>query len=332
MTIQFPAVTLLEYSYRIGYHECAFFGIRHPNNDQYACREIWSLAQRQEIERALYEAQDMIEQVTRFHLVPKWEVAEEHDFKKLVALNWMYLISMGVIDDTLIAGSVDIDHTTDPAVLDDVVGVTCALDDIHVMFEGTDVEIIPTKKELVAGTLSIEIPRCRLVDPTYWDNPSNGWDYNDVATWGATHVDIRCITNDDTDQMTLYRRTPCTCNNTLGDGCAYITNNRLSFLNLRPNATTCHCGCWIRAKLNYLSGRAAPTSQDEDMIIRLAHSTLPNEPCGCQVTKRMWARDQNIPQVLTRERLNNPFGMSDGAWLAWRYANNIKIMRGSMWV
>lgn len=80
-------------------------------------------------------------------------------------------------------------------------------------------------------------------------------------------------------------------------------------------------------RINYLSGLTALTAQDKSMIIRLAHAKMPNEPCGCDITQHMWSRDRNIPQILTAERLNCEFGLSDGAWMAWKYANKKAAIR-----
>jgi hypothetical protein len=72
------------------------------------------------------------------------------------------------------------------------------------------------------------------------------------------------------------------------------------------------------------------TRQVEDAIVRLAHSKMPDEPCGCDMLQRHWKRDRNIPQVLTRERINCPFGLSDGAWFAYRQAATLKIWKASI--
>jgi hypothetical protein len=328
MTVIFPAVSLAEYAHRIGYRDCAFFGVNHPNNDQYACREIWSLAQRQAIEMSLLQAQDMVERAASFFFVPKWVVDEEHKFNRYQMLNWCYLIDVGVMTDTVISAAIVPGFVNDPEVIT-IPNVTCAIDDIHVMFGGTEQEITPTVKTLAAGVLTLEIPWCRLVDPAYQDNPLYGLEYADIATWGAASVDVRCLTNDDTSYMTLHRREYCNCDDYAGTGCAYIRNHKLSFLSIVPS--TVFCGCWDWGTISYLSGKTTLTQQDKDCIIRLAHSLMPDEPCGCTITQRLWQRDRRVPEILTRERLNCPFGMSDGAWNTWSYVNNIKVVRGGLW-
>jgi hypothetical protein len=56
------AVSLARYAAIVGYRETAFWGINHPDNALYACREVWSEAERQMVREALDQAQDMLEQ------------------------------------------------------------------------------------------------------------------------------------------------------------------------------------------------------------------------------------------------------------------------------
>jgi len=79
-------------------------------------------------------------------------------------------------------------------------------------------------------------------------------------------------------------------------------------------------------RVNYYDGKQYLSRQMEDAIVRLAHAKMPDEPCGCDVAQRMWKRDRNVPEVLTRERINCPFGMSDGAWIAWQFTRSFKQM------
>lgn len=46
------------------------------------------------------------------------------------------------------------------------------------------------------------------------------------------------------------------------------------------------------------------------------------------VVQEMWTRDRNTPDVLTAERLNCSFGFSDGAYIAWRFANAMRLQMG----
>ena len=57
------AISLARYAEIINYTDCAFFGVSHPDNDNYACREIWTKYQRDDIQFHLSEAQAEIEEV-----------------------------------------------------------------------------------------------------------------------------------------------------------------------------------------------------------------------------------------------------------------------------
>jgi len=57
---------------------------------------------------------------------------------------------------------------------------------------------------------------------------------------------------------------------------------------------------------------------------------MPKEPCACDIVQYYWERDRNMPEAFTRERANCPFGMSDGAWIAWRFAQTLKTVRGGV--
>ena len=79
-----------------------------------------------------------------------------------------------------------------------------------------------------------------------------------------------------------------------------------------------------RARLYYLSGLTALSQQMKSALVRLAHTKMPEELCGCDTYTRLWARDRHVPDVLTRERINCPFGMMDGAWEAFKIVQRLK--------
>lgn len=340
MTLEFSAVFLVDYAALIGYTECAFFGVNHPNNADYECRAIWTKAQRDMVAFALAEAQEEIEQDIRYHLTPRWITGERHEYRPVILAEWGYVIAGGVISDVMIQAGAAVNHATDPATVT-VPGVTCAAASIHIFHAGTDTEIIPSALSVSAlGVLTASIPWCRLVAPAYEDNPPEGLVYADHATWIAGTVDVRCITNDTSTQATLIvppsaccTTTPCT--DTEYSACIHLRRPKLGSLSVRratysggawTGASFCYEPAWV--ELNYYAGLQTLTKQARDTIIRLAHSKMPDEPCGCDVTQRLWKRDRNVPQVLTRERINCPFGMSDGAWTAWRFAQTMRLVRG----
>jgi len=338
MAVEFPAITLVQYAKRIGYRECAFFGIRHPDNTQFACREIWTKDQRDEIYHQLMQAQLEIEQIIGYPLIDRWIADEQEPYRPLLQTRWGYVIEGGVMSDTMLADGEAVDYAADPAVVGPVALGTCDVEDVHLFHEDLDAEIIPSGYTVAAGAVTFQIPWCRLVAPDYEDNPVLGWDYADVATWGATKVDVRCITNDPSQQATLHRRV-CSgaCEEVTETACIYVHDGRLGLVGVQQ--ANYSDGAWSPASsylpwqqvsLNYHAGRTTVLRITEDAVIRLAHSNMPTEPCGCDVTQRLWKRDRSTPTILTAERLNCPLGISDGAWMAWRFATSQRLVRGGL--
>jgi hypothetical protein len=329
MTCQ--AVTLADYAARIGYCECSFFGVYSPDCDHYECRDIWTLAQRNDIASYLAQAQELIESELGYFLCPKWVTDERHEYARVLMTKWGYLIAGGVMSDTVIQAGAAVNHAADPATIT-VGGVTCNCADLHVYYPGTCDEIKPLTMSITAGVLTITIPWCRMVAPAYQSNPPEGLALADVATWISHTVDVHCISNDTTTQahhIVGPHHCGTDCTETEHDACIYVRRATVGSVSTKRTASSCgHCAQWV--DLNYLSGLTTLPKTAEDMIIRLAHSLMPAEPCGCDWTKLLWQRDRTVPTVLTRERINSSFGLSDGAWFAWQWAQSHKLRRGSV--
>ena len=339
-----PAISLARYAAFIGYRDCAFFGVRHEDDDDFACSRVWSKWQRDMIERSLREAQEEIEQEVRYFLAPSWVEDERHNYASKIQTVWGHVIAGGVLLDTKIGDSLAVNYAADPATVSANLG-TCDATDAHVYLEDTDIEVFPESYGEAGGVITFSIPWCRLVAETYLDNPEAGWDYADAATWRAPRVDVRCRANSDATQAELIWRQghACTCSlrgctDHRHDACIYVRNAPLGIVDVtRADYAS---GTWTAAslscceyypewvELHYYSGLQTLTRQAEDASIRLAHAKMPDEPCGCAATQRLWQRDRNVPQVMTRERINCPFGLSDGAWTAWRFAQVMRLTRG----
>ncbi len=347
--LRYPAVPLARYAERIGYRDCAFWGVRHASDEDWECRRVWSKAQRDMVEWALRQAQELIEAEVGYFLVPSWVEDERHPYGDPLLLTWGYAIAGGVRSDVLVGNSVAPNYSADPATVTVPLGATYSAADLRIYHEDTDIEVTPTGYTVSGGNVIFTVPLCRLVAPAYADNPSDGWDHAGSATWRAAAVDVRAVTNDTSTQGTLIWRHECTalcaqrgCSDYRRTACVYVRNGRLGIVDLTradyaagtwtPTAL-CSGDCrglpqW--AEVSYYSGLPALSRQAEDAIIRLAHTLLPEEPCGCEVTQRLWQRDHNVPQALTPERANCPWGPSDGAWYAWKQAQTMKLVRGGV--
>ena len=337
-----PVVSLARYSQLVGYTECAFFGVVHPDNIKYACREVWTAYQRQSVLDALIEAQEEIENITGYPLSNRWMSDEEHRF----AYGFRFLAGFGKVNaigakktDTL-GLNVAVSHVTDPATVTIVTAIT-SKEDIHVFYPGTDIEIIPSVITLSGGNLVLSIPRCRMVAQAFLDDTDI--DYFTVTNFQDT-VDVFQYSTDVTKQGTIVKL-PSACSTDCTDSeeavCVYIENSEMGILRAGTsveascsNVSACGCDKYSgkTLKINYRAGMKKINRSIEMAIIRLAHSRMPAEPCGCDVLKRLWLQDSTVPDIMDRERLNCPFGTSDGAWQAYRLAISLSQFRMSEFV
>lgn len=330
-------VTLKRYAEIIGYPQCNFFGVNNSNiSTGFQCREIWSKFERDTIAHYLAEAQDELEQEIGYPLCARW-IGENEDqlwrdnkqqYKRKILTRFCHVIESGIKATSTISAGEAIDYTNDPAVVGPIATTVTDTSEIAVFYPDSDRVVYPYSITISGGNLTIWIERCHLVDPDYLDNPDTGLDYTDLTNFLST-VDVKRIYNSTATEATIVYPACSTCSETTAAGCIYIINSRVGIVEVKQTTSPSNlCGCSKYVNLNYKAGLETLSRQGEDAIVRLAHSKMPTEPCGCAVTQRLWARDRNIPDVLTRERLNCPFGLNDGAWIAWKFAQSMKIMRG----
>ena len=323
-----PVVSLEEYATYISYDECAVLGVKnYPNATNYECRDVWSLSQRQYIQHYLSEAQEEIEKELGWLLIADWIVADiesERDnlFRYvdqqvpmwgrsrnnlgIYRAKWKHVQEIGIRAETDIELGATVSHATDPAVI--VVATTVTdINEIHIFHPGSDFEINPSEIVLSGGNATISIPRCRMVKEDLQDT-AGGVDYTDTSNFEET-VDVKRIYTDTDTQATLLCSSCTDCTTTELSNCMRILNQELGTLEVRHSNTTCHCGCVPeRIGFNYYAGDVNVTQKAKEMVIRLAHSKMPNEPCGCSIAQRLWADDREIPDVVTQDLMNNNFG------------------------
>ena len=344
------AVPLASYAHALGIPECSFWGVSIPNPPAHACRDIWLKSERDMIWFALNEAQEEIEKVTSFPLYPRWIGGSQNiadmdvkNYRPIVTAYWSYVIEAGRRAEEDIELSVPLSHLSDPATLSLVAlpATVTNIEEVHIYHEGTDIEISPSAIDLdtLLGTMTISVPRCRLVLPALADNPPEGLDYNDLTNF-ASKMDVRRIYNDPSIQAIYKWPRGITCGDTCTpytlNHCLTILSPKLGELHLPPPNTSYPYsgpGCLSAygnpetVSLNYRAGMIGNSRQITDTTIRLAHSKMPAEPCGCDLISNYWKRDRNTPDALSVERLNCPFGLSDGAWTAWAFAKSMAVVR-----
>jgi hypothetical protein len=271
-----------------------------------------------------------MENVIGFPITDRWISGEEHTYATTITANYGKITAVGTKATTTIANDAAVDHTSDPATVTIATAITSTAD-IHVFYPDTTEEIIPSNIVITGGNLIITIPRCRMVDYYLRDNTSQGIDYSTVANF-QSKVDVVQYTTDTTVQATVVCiPSACSedCEEETKTACLYIKNAEVGILTLGKVTGSCTCcsGGAHKLRINYRAGLSTLSRKVEMAIVRLAHSRMPTEPCGCDVTQRLWNRDRNEPEMLDRERLNCPFGTSDGAWSAWRLAMSMTTFR-----
>jgi hypothetical protein len=349
---EYSAVRLARYAQIVGYDENPFWGINH-NVGENQCRYIWSLADRLMVAKYLGEAQREVENNIGFLIGRQWTVERKKPLKCPTFARWGHLRALGIKGVSIIASSEAVDHTSDPAAIGPIATTVTDPEEIVIFHPGTDMEIDPSSIVISGGSVTIEIPLCRMVIATFVDNPSAGWDYGDYDTWGEQTVDVKRVYNDTSTQAHLISNHPCNsacystgCSEFSTEACGYISDPEIGIIELYPaeysggtwtrSRGNCHCNGWEQEQLNYMSGVDLDYNiedagfQVEDIIVRLAHSKMPKEPCGCDPLKAMWNRDRLVSDFNTRERINCPFGMSEGAWTAWHWVMNTKLERGGI--
>lgn len=336
------AIPLARYAEIINYTDCAFFGVAQEDNDDYACRKIWTQPQRDNVQFHLSEAQAEIEKVIGYPLSPKWFASEVHPFECNILTKNTNVIELGIeaIDDVGVLPATVV-LAADPATVTITTTLT-STDGIKVYYPDTDIEISPSDMVFSAGDLVISIPKCRLVRYELRDNPSSGLDYSgDIY---QKTVDVKRYYNDASEQIVAVWPHGCNfacaasgCSRYTESACGAILDAEIGEINFQ--FATYSAGSWTvtnkiccrgnpkKLEINYRAGTQELESIAEMAIIRLAHSKMPNQPCGCDVVHTLWKRDTEIPIVLSVERLECQFGLSNGAWMAWKFAGSLEIER-----
>lgn len=323
-------LTLSRYARIIGYDEHRFWGVQREDWLEYQCREYWTRDQRQMAARYLAVAQSMIETELKYALCPTWVADEEQPYTAPLLVRQKRVIAAGVMATVTIQAGAAVDHTSDPAVIGPMATTVTDTSEVVVYHPGTTEAIEPQEISISSGLLTIYIPRCRMVKITQQGTVAA---YDTAANFVDT-VDVVRIYNDTSTQAELVWDHECGlacaangCSEYTQTACMYVRDGEVGSIQVQP--ATYADGTWTKAdpayrgrpykvRLNYKAGLAAITPQMEDAIVRLAHTLMPSEPCGCTTIQQLWKRDRNVPLVLDRERINCPFGMMDGAWIAWR--------------
>ncbi len=342
------AVRLAKY-FQLTQMECAGWGVLDPSEPvDDACSPILTLPEREQIARYLGEAQDEIEQVCGYPLSPRW-FTDELPYGFTVFAKRKKIIEAGVMATENVALGAVVSYAADPSTIGPIATTVLDVNEIHVYHPGTDIEIDPSDIDITGGFLNIDIPRCRLVEAASVDNPQAGLDYTDIPPSATSPfestVDIKRIYNDPYTQGVLVwphafsESCACgcmVCGEYTHEACLYVQDGETGALDILyahligsvwTASCTCICTMPQLARVNYHAGLTTITKQAEDAIIHLAHAKMPRPSCGCGILRDKWDADRVVPENMTAEQAACPFGQSVGAFIAWKFANAMKVYR-----
>lgn len=355
-------ITLALYANVVGQlPENTFWGVRRSDDPDYDCNTYWSKWQRDSVLRALSDAQIEYEQETNFPILRRWIADEQQPYSWPLQAHWNMIFDVGIRATEAIATDAVVTHVADNAQGDPspstvtVATTVTDVNEIRVYYPASlgvegPVEIDPSDIDISGGNAVISIPRWRMVHPNFINTPSDGLDYATVTNFLSV-VDITRVYHNSSTQGTLVwphrnnatcTSNPITCCVTCDEytrtACIYVRDGRVGQLDVLPATysagswntnTACLCVTPEHAILNYRAGPATMDWQTQLAVIRLAHTKMPDEPCGCEQAQRMWKEDRMIPDSLTLNQANCRFGRMNGAWFAWQQAQATKIWRGA---
>jgi len=348
-----PYLTLDRYRQILGIPICLFNGVQNPDETINGCDYCWPQWWRDLLAQALSDAEGTLAGVMKFWVGGRYLTDTGLQWQDPMTLKYGYITGGGVRGRTEVTPSAS-DFTTDPATITVAsASFTNGTSEVVVVEDSTGLEIVPDEITTVGANYVISISQCKLIE---WDDLED-WteciEYDDsfpAATW-LKLADLTVYREylDTSDQATITLAPTCDCCSCTtaceGDdytGCVFVFNSEISEVRISlatydddDAEWTCSyptvCGCYhgSTTSVNYLAGTTSIPGW-EQAVIRLAHTYMAIQPCGCAMFDAVWQRDTRIPTTLTAERLNCPFGEMDGAWWAWQWANRHRLGTGFM--
>jgi hypothetical protein len=314
----------------------AFNGLNDPDEQpQYQCSTIWKQSDRDYVAEHMAQAEEMRVQELGYHLAPMYETAD-YEFGHPLIIDQKHLIEIGfrTVEDVSIGEAITLSNGTinDPVELSIATTLTDATE-IKVYYPGEDVEIRPSSVSIASGTLTIQIPRARLVDPLLNDNREDHLYYSEDANF-ITSCDVKRVYYASTQGLYYIWEGWQTSSSSLAEqnqlGWPKIRNARLGIIEHRP-AT--YSAAWAQAawsytvlpawiRLYFVSGRRA-SMRTEIETVRLSHTLMPNKPESCPTVHQYWEED-----IVDDERMYSPYGNRKGAIRAWMSDSRAKVGQG----
>jgi hypothetical protein len=318
-----------------------FNGVNDPDDrENIQCNGLWKQSERDRLAMGILQAESMREDELSYHLGYKYDHEEMVEPYNPVTLRWRHLVEIGVpthadiqLAYPLVLGADAAPN--DPVVLTITSGVTPS--EVRVYYPGEDNEIRPSRVTSNGTTLTIHIPRARLVDPDYNDDRDDPVSYYDNSYF-LTTVDVKRLYQDANNAAQYFWRQaypecPTDCLIDTQNSCWKIASRRayrLSTIFFRPASYS--GGAWSTTSFSYsnvpdglyVTYRSGLQDMRREMLTaRLAHTLLPYSPCDCQIVNVTWEGDRAyIPNTYT------PYGSMRGAVEAWLLDSRSRVGQG----
>lgn len=322
----------------------AFNGLNWPEEQpQLECANIWNQQSRDTLAMYIAAAEESRERELNYHLAPKYVVGEEQEYRSNIQLSRKHLIAIGSKATTTIESGATVtlrdlySSIIDPVIITVDDGETYVADEIIICYPGEEVEIRPSSVSVSGTTVTIKIPRSRLVKTELNDNRSDHLYYINDDNFLET-VDVKRMYTDPATGIEYVwpksqLRQYCTpnCDEVIQTGCAQTLGHRAKRI---ANITTFPVNwsdgvatgtkfsqrCNPRyVRVSYLSG-VQNSIRSELLTARYAHTLMPNKPCSCPLVEQYWHEDKEMI-----DNFFTPYGNMKGAIDAWMVDSRAQI-------
>lgn len=337
----------------------------YPDN----CKDFWNQTAHDEVAAAIAEAEEMMRRALGYDVAPVWRQDRiDFNFTARAGHPWWYVAAktpyghvqeFGTRVKTLISANAAVVLAANVGTVTVATTVTDT-DEIRIYYRVADgaltagddrYEIRPTIVTIAGGTATIRAPQCQFAELTVLDavDPS---DYTVAGNFVAA-VDVYRVYNDPSLPLSFLwdgdcYNVPYPDSSAAQDGAARLIDPALGRFEPRPatwNATTL-AHSWAEPLrggyppeliiADYHAGypRDGYGNMDielERATLRLANTLLPQPPCNyCDMAMIKWNNDRTLPDPLTEESANNPFGPTNGGLYALRVVRRRALVGGGL--
>jgi hypothetical protein len=346
-----PHFSLDLYRQRFDIPPWAFNGVENPNENRTGCDHYWTQWERNDLAQALDDAEGDLAGELNFYLGARYLTDTDRPWDNPLRLHWGYVLGAGVRARDEVTPSAS-DFTTDPATITvPAASFSGGTSEVVVLEDSTGLAL-SIEVATSGANYVISIDQYNLLKWSVLEDQTDTIDYNaafPAASWlKLADVTVYRQYRDTNTQATITYGPTCCCWCTSGQacagtdytGCAFVLDQEIGLVRVNRATlsagvwscdTSAVCGCYggDKVTVHYEAGTDDIPGW-ERAVWRLAHSQMGEQPCGCKLHERQWRNDRNTPSVLTAERLNCPFGLTEGAWAAWRWADRHAHGKGYM--